>query len=101
MPEATKEKMRGKVFSEETRAKMSAAAKGKPKAPRTEATCAKLAENTKRQWSDPELKAKMGAAISEALKTKHQAMTEAERSAFSEIRKRAWETRRAKQKDLS
>lgn len=54
MPESTKDKLRTKSFSAETRAKMSEAAKGKPKAPRSEATRQKLSDATKLRWQDVE-----------------------------------------------
>lgn len=94
MPEAQKEKLRQKVVSEETKQKMSAAAKGKKKAPRSEETRAKLSASSKKMWQDPEKRHAHGNAISSALKEKHANMTEEERVVFSNIRKRAWETRR-------
>jgi hypothetical protein len=63
MPELTKAKLQGRVFSEESRQKMSVAAKGKPKGPRSEETCARLSESIKRSWQDPEIRAKRTAAI--------------------------------------
>ena len=63
MPEETKAKLRGKVFSEETRAKMSAAAKARVRGPRSAETCAKISENTKKAWQNPELTARRVAAI--------------------------------------
>jgi len=70
MPEATKEKLRGKNFSAETRAKMSDAAKGKPKAPRTDKTRKKLSESTAASWANPEIKKRRSEAIREALAAK-------------------------------
>lgn len=63
MPEETKDKLRSKVFSEETRAKMSAAAKARVRGPRSAETCAKISENTKKAWQNPELTARRVAAI--------------------------------------
>lgn len=65
MPESTKEKLRGKVFSEETRSRMSASAKGKPKAPRSEKTCAALSSSTAATWASmtQEQRAARGDAI--------------------------------------
>lgn len=53
-------------ISAETRAKMSAAAKGKAKPPRTEATRAKFAANAKASWADPEIRARRQVAIKAA-----------------------------------
>jgi hypothetical protein len=66
MPESQKQKMRYKVFSPETRAKMSAASKGKPKGPRTEETGNKISKNVKESWKDPEIRAKRLAAMKAA-----------------------------------
>lgn len=96
VPESTREKLRGRVFSDESRAKMSSSAKGKPKAPRSEATCKKLAASTAKSWSDPELKKTRSLAISNALKERHANLTEVEKRELSEIRKRAWATRKSK-----
>jgi len=70
MPEATKKKLREKNFSAETRAKMSDAAKGKPKAPRTDKTRKKLSESTAASWANPEIKKRRSEAIREALAAK-------------------------------
>lgn len=56
----------GRAFSEETRAKMSAAAKGKPKAPRSPETRAKFSANAAASWADPEIRARRSAAIKAA-----------------------------------
>ncbi len=77
MPESTKEKMRGKVFTEETRAKMSAAAKGRPKAPRSVETRAKLSASSKAAGQDPELMKARGEKIREALALKHDVLSAA------------------------
>lgn len=97
MPESTKQKLAERKVSDETKAKMSAAAKGKKKAPRSEKTRAKLAEATAKAWKDPEASNARAEAIRTALVARHANMTEEERMAFSETRKRAWETRRLKQ----
>jgi hypothetical protein len=92
--EQTKEKMRNKVFSEETRRKMSEASKGKKKAPRSPETRAKLAESLKRQWSDPEAARRRGEAISAALKAKYANLSPEEHAKFMEQRKKNAETRK-------
>ena len=67
MPESQKEKLRNKVFSEETRIKMSLAAKGKPKAPRTQETRNKLSEAAKEKWRNKEHSEKRIIAMKEAM----------------------------------
>lgn len=64
--ESTKEKLRGRVHTEETRKKMSASAKGKPKAPRSQETLDKIAANTKMKWQDAEHAERRVAAIKAA-----------------------------------
>lgn len=64
--ESTKEKLRGRTFSAESRKKMSDAAKGKPKAPRSQETLAKLSASIARSWADPEIRAKRSSAIKAA-----------------------------------
>lgn len=66
MPDSQKDKLKAKIVSEETRAKMSAAAKGKKKAPRSQATKDKLSESTKRAWQDKELSARRVRSIKSA-----------------------------------
>jgi len=61
--DSTREKLKGRVFSVESRAKMSAAAKGKPKAPRSDETKAKLSTNAKAAWEDKDAAATRVAAI--------------------------------------
>lgn len=61
--EEHKAKLRERLFSQETRHKMSVAAKGRKKAPRSDATRQKMAENTRAAWLDPELKARRVAAM--------------------------------------
>lgn len=63
MSESHRQRLKERVFSAETRAKMSAAAKGKPKAPRSAEVNAKIAERTKAAWSNPEITAKRTASI--------------------------------------
>lgn len=101
MPQSHKDNLSKRVFSDETKAKMSAAAKGKPKAPRTQETKAKLAKSIANSWDNPAIKEKRASAISSALLEKYSNMTEAEKQAFSDIRKRAWATRKAKQNQPS
>jgi len=52
MPESTKQKMAQKVFSEETRAKMSASAKARKREPFSVETRKKISENTTRIWQE-------------------------------------------------
>lgn len=90
MPEVTKDKLRGKIFSSETREKMSVSAKkrgmsedvrlagvmsvkGKKIGPYDKERVRKAAAGVKAAWQDPEKRARM-----------------------TEARKQAWETRRAK-----
>lgn len=54
MPDSQKEKLSNRIVSDETRNKMSNAAKGKKKAPRSEGTCRKLSESVKKSWQDRE-----------------------------------------------
>lgn len=96
MPQSHKDNLSKRVFSDETKAKMSAAAKGKPKAPRTKETKAKLAKSAATSWDNPSIKEKRASAISSALVEKYANMTEAEKQAFSDVRRRAWATRKAK-----
>lgn len=70
MPEETKAKLKQKVFSEETRAKMSEAAKKRVRAPASEETRAKLSERTKAAWQNEELTLRRVAAIKAASKRK-------------------------------
>lgn len=97
MSESHKVNLRGVRRSEETRRKMSESAIGKKKAPRSAETRGKIAKNTSESWSDPEVRSRRSEAISVALKAKHASMTEEEKLAFSETRKRAWEKRKLKQ----
>ena len=68
MSETTKDKMRNKVVTDETRAKMSSAAKGKSKPPRSEATRLKLSEAMKAKWQDEDYKKNQGRLISQGHK---------------------------------
>lgn len=97
MPDSTKSKLKKRVFSEETRKKMSESAKGKKKPNRKKETCDKLSVSTAESWKDPEIKARRSMAIRAAHLERHANMTEEEKREFSEARKRAWETRRLKQ----
>jgi len=100
MPESQKKKLSDCIVTQETRQKMSAAAKGKKKAPRTDATRKKLSLSVAASWKDPEINEKRSAAISSALKEKYANMSEEDKLEFSELRKRAWETRRLKTKQI-
>ncbi len=66
MPEETRKKLSEKTFSAETRAKMSAAAKARKRAPVSDQTRAKLSASAKRQWQDPELTERRVSAILKA-----------------------------------
>ncbi len=66
MPEETRQKLAKKTFSAETRAKMSAAAKARKRAPVSDQTRAKMSEAAKRQWQDPELTERRVSAILKA-----------------------------------
>lgn len=59
MPEEQRAKLAGRKFSERTRQRMSESAKKRVHAPRSEETCRKIAENTRRQHASmtPEQKA--------------------------------------------
>lgn len=52
MPQSQKDKLAARVISKEWRANMSIAAKGKPKAARSDVTRKKISENTKEFWSN-------------------------------------------------
>lgn len=58
MPEETKAKLAKRIVSEETRAKMSAAAKARKREPASPETRAKLSERTKAAWRDSGLTAR-------------------------------------------
>jgi len=66
LPEETKAKLRAIPVSEETRAKMSAAAKGRKRGPMSEETRMKISAKTKAAWQDKELSEKRVAAIRKA-----------------------------------
>lgn len=70
MPESTKDKLSiaGSNRSSETRAKMSASAKRRARAPRTPETCARLSASIKASWQNPEIRAARSAAIREGHK---------------------------------
>lgn len=63
MPQSHKDNLAKRVISDESKAKMSASAKGKPKSPRTTETKAKISGNTKAAWLDQEAAAKRTASI--------------------------------------
>lgn len=66
MPDSTKEKLSGKKFSEETRAKMSAAAKARKDRKHSPETRAKIAAATKKAWQDEEITDRRVSAIRQA-----------------------------------
>lgn len=63
MPEETREKMAKKLVSEESRAKMSAAARARKRAPMAPETRAKMSAATKAAWQNAELTERRIAAI--------------------------------------
>jgi hypothetical protein len=63
MPQSHKDNLSKKIVSQETKLKMSAAAKGKPKAPRSDETKAKLSTNAKAAWEDKDAAAIRVASI--------------------------------------
>lgn len=66
MPESTKEKLKAKVFSKETRAKMSASAKSRTRQKSTHETREKLRLASLSAWKDSNVSAKRVAAIKAA-----------------------------------
>lgn len=90
-------KLKGRVFSDEVRAKMSASAKLRIRPPRSAETCARLSASLKAAWSKDDRS--RNKAISVAVKKMYDEKTPEQRQAFSEARKRAWETRRCKQQE--
>ena len=98
MPESTKEKIRVRKFTEETRKKMSDSAKARIRQPVSDETRKKLSKLTTDSWKNKDLKEKRSKSISVALSEKFNSMTEEEKEIFSLTRKKAWETRRARSK---
>lgn len=66
MPDATKDKLSKKVISDETRAKMSAAAKARKDRKHSPETRAKISAATKRAWQDEQLTDRRVSAIKQA-----------------------------------
>jgi hypothetical protein len=66
MPEETKQKMSQKVISDETRAKMSAAAKARKDRKHSPETRAKIAAATKKTWQDEKITDRRVSAIRQA-----------------------------------
>ena len=66
MPQETRQKLANCVVTEQARKRMSEAAKARVRAPRSEETKAKLSEAARRAWQDPELSARRVAAIKAA-----------------------------------
>ncbi len=66
MPEGTKQKLSNRVVSEETRAKMSAAAKARTDRKHSHETRAKIAAATKNAWQDEEITERRVSAIKQA-----------------------------------
>lgn len=83
MPDSTKQKLSAKVFSAETRAKMSGAAKSRKREPLSQETCKKLSDSAKRKWQDEGHSAKRVESIKAA-------WNDANRAAMSEKAKETW-----------
>lgn len=66
MPDSTKEKLSRKPFSDETKAKMSAAAKARKDRKHSPETRAKIAAATKRAWQDEDITERRISAIRQA-----------------------------------
>lgn len=66
MPDSTKEKLSKKLFSDETRAKMSAAAKARKDRKHSPETRAKIAAATKKAWQDEKITDRRVSAIRQA-----------------------------------
>jgi len=66
MPLETKKKLADLPVSDEAKAKMSAAAKGRKRGPMSETTKAAIAEKTRQKWQDPEHSSRRLEAIREA-----------------------------------
>lgn len=81
--ESTREKLKGRIFSDESRAKMSAAAKGKPKAPKSDETKAKLSATAKTSWANIDAAAIRTASI-------RKAWTPEKKEAMAEKAKASW-----------
>jgi hypothetical protein len=80
----TIEKLRNRVISPETRAKMSEAAKRRVCKPRSAETCAKISANTKLAWQDAQVTERRLAAIRASKKT------DESREKTREAAKRTW-----------
>lgn len=85
-PEHQREILRNKVVSEETRKKMSEAARKRIRAPRSKETRKKISENTKEAWQDPELTEKR-------VKSIRAAWTPEKRAKMSELAKKRWQNK--------
>lgn len=99
MSDEAKQKLSSRVISEETRQKLSENAKTQIRKPRSEESRQKTAAKTAAQWQDPVIREKRRAALSAAQKARYANMTEAERAEFNEVRRKAGEARRARNKD--
>lgn len=87
--EETRAKLRGKVVSEETRRKMSEAAKARKRGPVSASTRQKMSASGKRSWGTEEQRKERGAAISAALKAKREELSEAARKRWADPEYRA------------
>lgn len=77
MPEATKEKLKGRSFSEETKRKMSESAKARVRKPVSDETRKKLSDRTKQAWADELITEKRLTAMKEGKKGAKINMSEA------------------------
>lgn len=94
--EEHKAKLRGRTFSDETRRKMSEAAKLRTREPRSDETKFKIASSTAKSWSDPEIKAKRATAIRAAnAERKDEIWTPQRREAMAERNRIRWAKARA------
>lgn len=66
MPDAQKEKLSKRTFSDETKRKMSESAKARKREPVSDETRRKMSENAKRQWADKEHSERRVVAVKEA-----------------------------------
>lgn len=72
IPDETKQKLSSRIVSEETRAKMSAAAKARTDRKHSPETRAKIAAATKKAWQDEEITERRVSAIKQARSKKEQ-----------------------------
>lgn len=85
-PEHQREILKNKVVSEETRKKMSEAAKKRKRGPRSQSFKDKVTQKTKEAWQDPELTEKR-------VKSIRAAWTPEKRAKMSELAKKRWQNK--------